>query len=247
MLMTSILGGFPLITIRRPEARNALNVADKQDLIRQLHDAAASGARCIILTGDGDQAFCAGTDVKEMSRFAPVDATRMLTVERDVCDAIISLDVPVIAAINGVAAGAGCVLAYSVDISVAADDARFGQPEVKHGVPAGLHVALLPQVVGLARARKMLLTAEFISAEEAVSCGLINESVPREKLMDRVLEIANRIASLPEQAIRLQKRANEAYVRQPLDAAIDSTIYMGASAFTSDVPRESIRSWVEGH
>lgn len=245
MLKLTRQGNADVITICRPEARNALRIADKMRLIELLKEAEQSPTRAVILTGEGELAFCAGTDVKEMSTFTVGDGIGMLTVERDVCDVIISLDKPVISAINGTAAGAGTVMVYSSDIAVADEHAKIGQPEVKHGAPAGLHVALLPHVVGLMRARKMLYTAEFLSAEEAQQIGLINEVVGSSRALERALEIADQIAELPEQAIRLQKKAIESYIRQPVDAAVNSTLYMVASAFQTDVPKQVIGKWVE--
>ncbi|WP_214106262.1 enoyl-CoA hydratase/isomerase family protein [Acrocarpospora catenulata] len=244
MLELTRQGQADVITIRRPEARNALRIADKARLIELLKEADESDSRAIILTGEGDKAYCAGTDVKEMSTFTVADGLGMLTVERDVCDVMIGLDKPIISALNGTAAGAGCVMVYCSDIAIAAEHALIGQPEVKHGAPAGLHVALLPRVVGLARARTMLYTAEFLTAHEAKEIGLISEVVAADRLMDRAFELVERIAALPEQAIRLQKRAIEAYIREPVDAAINSTLYMVATAFQSDVPKQVIGQWV---
>lgn len=237
-------GAAEIITIRRPEARNALRIADKARLIDLLREADETDSRAVILTGEGELAFCAGTDVKEMSGFTVADGIQMLTIERDVCDVMISMSKPVIAALNGTAAGAGCVMVYAADYSIAAEHALIGQPEVKHGAPAGLHVAMLPGVVGLTRAKGMLYLAEFLSAVDAERMGLVNEVVPAAVLMERAHQVVERISSLPEQAIRLQKRAIEAYLREPMDAAINSTLYMVASAFQTDIPRQVISRWL---
>jgi enoyl-CoA hydratase len=233
------------VTIDRPEARNALRTEDKQALADTLLQLGEEGTRAIVVTGAGDRAFCAGTDIKQMAGFTVPDGVAMLQTEARMFDAVLRVPVPVIAAVNGVAFGAGCVLAYCCDLAVAATSARFGQPEVRNGVPAPVQAALLPQVVGLGRARWLLYTGEVLDAEAALRAGLIGEVVPDERLLDRALELGRYLAAQPPVGVGLQKRIIGSWIRDPFDAAVDSSVYVAAASFASGEPAEAIRRFLE--
>lgn len=233
------------ITIDRPDARNALRREDKLRLAETLFQLAEDGARAIIITGSGDRAFCAGTDIKEMSDFTVSDGIAMLQAEARMYDAVMQVPIPVIAEVNGVALGAGCVLAYCCDLAIGATTAAFGQPEVRNGVPAPLQAALLPRIIGLGRTRWLLYTGEVIDADAALREGLIGEVVDRSVLPDRAMEIAHRIGQLPRNGVALQKRIVDSWIRDPFEAAVSSSVYVAASAFESDEPQIAIRRFLK--
>lgn len=233
------------ITIDRPDARNALRQKDKLHLAETLFQLAEDGARAIVITGSGDRAFCAGTDIKEMSDFTVSDGIAMLQAEAKMYDAVMRVPVPVIAAVNGVALGAGCVLTYCCDLAISATTATFGQPEVRNGVPAPVQAALLPRIIGLGRTRWLLYTSEVMDADSALRGGLIGEVVDHSVLLDRAMEIAHRISRLPRNGVALQKRIVDSWIRDPFEAAVSSSVYVAASAFESDEPREAIRRFLK--
>jgi enoyl-CoA hydratase/carnithine racemase len=241
----SVADDVACVTIDRPEVRNALRTEDKQRLAETLLGLGDDGARAIVVTGAGDQAFCAGTDIKEMADFTVTDGIAMLKAEAHLFDAVLRVPVPVIAAVNGVAFGAGCVLAYCCDLTVAANSARFGQPEVRNGVPAPVQAALLPQVVGLGRARWLLYTGEVLDAEAALRAGLVGEVIADEGLQDRALELARHVAAQPPVGVGLQKHIVGSWIREPFDAAVASSVYVAATSFASGEPAEAIRRFLE--
>ena len=200
------LPGVALVTLDRPESLNALSF----DLLDALADAldaldADPTCRAIVLTGSG-RAFAAGADIVEL---APQTYASLRDGHRfDVWDRLAGVGLPVIAAVRGVALGGGCELAMTCDMIVAAEDARFGQPEIRLGVmPGAGGTQRLTRAIGKARAMEMILTGEPIDARLALSLGLVNRVVPSEATVDAALELAARIAAMPPLAVRAAKAA----------------------------------------
>ena len=183
-----------LIKLNRPDALNALNAQLMKELVSALEAADANEkARCIVLTGS-DKAFAAGADVKMMSdkKFVEVFASDFFGREPD---AIGRLRKPVIAAVAGYALGGGCELAMMCDFIIAADTAKFGQPEVNLGVMAGLGGSQrLTRFIGKSKAMDMNLTGRFMDADEAERAGLVSRVVPAKKLMEEAMNAAHKIA-----------------------------------------------------
>jgi enoyl-CoA hydratase/carnithine racemase len=238
-------GDVGLVTLNRPEARNALRRADKLLVADTLRRVAGEGVGAIVLTGTGDRAFCAGTDIKEMADLSPDEGAAMLEAEAEMFDAVMTIPVPVIAAVNGAALGAGCVLTYCCDLAIAAQGAIFGQPEVRNGVPAPVQAALLPRVAGVGRARWLLYTGDTLSASWARDWGLVGEVVDSSHLMDRALEIGDRLAGLPRQGMALQKRIVDSWIRVPFDESVRGSVRVAAAAFESGEHREAIKRFLE--
>ncbi|WP_413718962.1 enoyl-CoA hydratase [Silicimonas sp. MF1-12-2] len=182
------------IRLNRPDALNALNA----ELLTELADAVqeASGndkVRCIVLTGS-EKAFAAGADISEMAEksFVEVFASDMFAAEIEV---IQNCRKPIIAAVSGYALGGGCELAMICDFIIAADTAKFGQPEINLGVVAGIGgTQRLTRAVGKAKSMEMHLTGRFMDAEEAERAGLVSRVVPAKKLMEEAMAAANKIA-----------------------------------------------------
>ncbi|TAM88676.1 enoyl-CoA hydratase/isomerase family protein [bacterium] len=234
-----------IIEIHRPEASNALRRQDKLDFIDLLAREASGSARAIVITGSGTRAFCAGTDIKEMATFSPQESLAMLAVEERMYEAVMSAPVPVIAAVQGVALGAGCVLVSCCDLVVAGESAKFGQPEVRNGAPAPLHVALLPRIIGLNRARWMLYTCQSIDAATAREVGLVSEVVSDGRVLSRAKDLALEIARFPRGSLALQKQIIDSWIRDSFDTAVRRSAYIGGSAFSSDEPRQAITTFLE--
>lgn len=190
-----------VLRINRPEARNALNTALREQLTERLGALGRNeNVRCIVITGD-EKAFMAGADLKEMLPKGTAEITRMNV--RRMWGVIADLPKPLIAAVNGVALGGGCELAMHADIIIAGEGAQFAQPEVRVGImPGGGGTQRLLRAVGKFKTMKMVLTGQPVSGREAYDMGLASEVVADEEVLPRALELAETIAALPPLAVR---------------------------------------------
>lgn len=210
-----------LVTFDRQDALNALNFA----LIAELTDALEHldrdpACRCIVLTGAGDRAFAAGADIKELARQTPTS----LTVDDEFhrWERIKRIRKPIIAAVRGVALGGGCELAMACDMIVAAEDAKFGQPEIRLGVmPGAGGTQRLTRAIGKAKAMELVLTGDNIGAREAEARGLVTRVVPAEATLETALELASRIAALPPIAVVAAKEAVNRAEELSLEAGLE--------------------------
>ena len=207
VLLIERRGPVLVLRVNRPDKRNAINFAVKQALTSALDQAAADDrVRCIVLTGAGEQSFCAGADLKAISRGEDIfPAENRHWGFAGMMQHYVS--VPVIAAVNGTALGGGCEIALASDLVVAADHAIFGLPEVKRGLVAAAGGAFrLPEQLPHRVAMEMMLTGEPISAERALELHLINRVVPADQLLDAALELAEVIAANAPLAVQGSKR-----------------------------------------
>ncbi|MCL6692763.1 enoyl-CoA hydratase [Pseudomonas sp. R3.Fl] len=211
--------GVAVVRIDRPEARNALNAAVRQQLAEHFRALADdSQVRAIVLTG-GEQCFVAGADIREFAQASPIEMYRRHT--ELLWDAIGRCPKPVIAAVNGFALGGGCELAMHCDIIVAGESARFGQPEVKLGLmPGAGGTQRLIRAVGKFQAMRMALTGCLVKAPEALAMGMVSEVVGDAQTLPRALELAAEIAALPPLAVAQIKEVMLAGADLPLDSAL---------------------------
>src|ERR1700692_370180 len=188
-------GPIAYVTLNRPKVLNALNKKTWEDLKAAFEDAQDDAAvRGVILTGTGDKAFIAGADINELAQISAVEAEKSSTFGQGVLNLIENLGKPVIAAVNGFALGGGCETAMACTIRIAAENAKFGQPEVKLGLPpGGGGTQRLPRLVGKGRALQLILSAETINAAEAHRIGLVNEVVPAADLIPRAEALLKQI------------------------------------------------------
>jgi enoyl-CoA hydratase len=201
------LAGVALVTIDRPEAMNALSFDLLDALATELESLDADPtARAVVITGSGSRAFAAGADIRELASQSSAslrDGGRF-----GAWDRLWAVGLPLIAAVRGFALGGGCELAMSCDMIVAADDATFGQPEIRLGVmPGAGGTQRLTRAIGKARAMELILTGRSIGAVQAEAAGLVTMVVPAEATVDAALELAGRIAALPPMAVRAAKTA----------------------------------------
>src|SRR5271155_3071006 len=201
--------GIAYVTVSRPTVLNALNTPTWADIRTAFEDARDdTGVHGVILTGAGNKAFIAGADISELSKATALDAERASRFGQQVLDLIENLGKPVIAAVNGFALGGGCETAMACTIRIAADTAKFGQPEVTLGlVPGGGGTQRLPPLGGKGRALQLILSGEMIDAQEAHRIGLVNEVVPGAGLIPRAEAILKRIAANAPIAIKLALEA----------------------------------------
>jgi enoyl-CoA hydratase len=203
-------GPLAIITFNRPEVRNALSRALMEQLADALDQAESDeNVRVLIITGAGDKAFAAGADIKELQeRNTSTELGAVNRHRRGVLQRLDTLFKPTIAAINGFAVGGGCEIAASCTLRIAAETARFGQPEVNLGIIPGIGgTQRLTRLVGHARALELVLTGDLIDAQEAYRIGLVNKVVAAAELMPATKALALKIASKPPVAIRAAKDA----------------------------------------
>ena len=200
-------GKVGIVTLNRPKALNALNDAlmDELGVALKAFDADDS-IGCIVLTGS-ERAFAAGADIAAMAKYSFLDVYKGDYITRN-WETIRSVRKPVIAAVSGFALGGGCELAMMCDFIIAADNAKFGQPEIKIGViPGAGGTQRLPRAVGKAKAMDMALTGRMMDAQEAERAGLVSRVVPYDKLMDEALGAALQIADFSQIAVMAAKES----------------------------------------
>jgi len=237
--------GVALVTIDRPDARNALSFALLAELADTLERLDRDGrTRVAVLTGAGERAFAAGADIVELADQTP----ERLRAERqfEAWDRIWAIGMPLVAAVRGFALGGGCELAMSCDLIVAGDDAQFGQPEIRIGVmPGAGGTQRLTRAVGVARAMELVLTGRSMPAAEALAAGLVTSVVPAADTVPAALELAERIAAMPPLAVRAAKRSVLAAAELPLTAGLRAEREAFFDLFATDDQREGMRAFQE--
>jgi enoyl-CoA hydratase/carnithine racemase len=230
-------GAIAYVTVNRPKLLNALNTPTWQDLRTAFADAQNDPAvRGVILTGAGDKAFIAGADIGELAHVTAFEAEQSSRFGQGVLDLIESLGKPVVAAINGFALGGGCETAMACTIRIAVEHAKFGQPEVKLGLPpGGGGTQRLPRLVGKGRALQLILSGEMIDAQEAYRIGLINEIVPASDLIKRAEAILQQIGANAPIAVKFSLEAvNKGLETSQNEGLLLEASYFGLCAATED-------------
>ena len=245
-IRTETTGAVGLVVLDRPKVLNALNQALIDELGNALAGFDADDAIGAMVVTGSEKAFAAGADISEM---ADKDSMDMFTARHfEGWDRIEKVRKPVIAAVAGYALGGGCELAMACDIVIAADNARFGQPEIKLGVPPGLGgTQRLPRVAGKAKAMDMCLTARMMDADEAERSGLASRVVPLDRLLDEAMEAASVIASMSRPAVLMVKEAIDRAYETTLESGLDaerglfnmSFSHRGQARGHACVPREA--------
>lgn len=244
-LLVEISEGIGTITINRPQSLNALNSETLNELKSALeHLEKEVGA--VIITGSGDKAFVAGADISEMALFNPVEAMRYAKLGQDVMFKIENLKVPVLAAVNGYALGAGTELAMACDIRIASEKAVFGQPEVKLGVTPGFGgTQRLPRLVGKGRAAEIIFSGDNVDAAEAHRMGLVNKVVLPDKLMEETRALAKKIMSRGMVAVKLAKSMMNEGGRTNIRTGCEIEAKGFALCFSSEDQKEGMRAFME--
>lgn len=235
-----------LITINRPEVRNAMNPESWAELgvaVKKLNQ--NPDVRVIMITGAGDQAFVAGADISWIRDRKPLDIYGDVAVQ-DVLLDLYRSSRPVIAVVNGFALGGGCELMLACDLRIASDQAKMGQPEVNLGIlPAGGGTQQLTKLVGLPKAKELILTGDIIDAQEAHRIGLVNHVVPHEELMDRAYALARKIASKPPITVQMAKIALNESVTADLPAGLALEKSLQAVLFGTKDKQEGTMAFFE--
>jgi len=251
-------GNVAVITLNRPEAMNALTHKTHAELGEAIDEADQDDAiRVIVITGAG-RGFCSGDDVKTIflgGESSPEEAARRqrethlgyLQGKRMIggAQALLTINKPTIAAVNGAAVGYGCDTALLCDMRIASERARFGELFLRVGLIPDEAQIILPRLVGLAKAYELVLTTDIIDAEEALRIGLVNRVVPHEELMPAALELAARIASKPPISVRLAKEGIRRGLNIPVDEWKQWQSFAMSFCFGTEDHREGAQAFVE--
>ena len=232
-----------IIRLNRPDASNALNTQMGRDLVRYFEDAALDpkSLRCIVLTGTGDKAFCAGGDLRERRGMTDEAWTRQHVIFERMVRALIDCPVPIIGAVNGAAYGGGCEIAGACDFLYAAEGARFALTEVTLGImPGGGGTQTLPRAVGERRAKELILTGKAFSAQDALDWGIVNKLCAPEKLMEETLATAQTICDNAPISVRQAKLS----IHRGLQLSLRDGLALEIEAYNRMVPTEDRREGV---
>jgi enoyl-CoA hydratase len=245
-LLVERRGRVAIVTINRPDKRNALNIQTRAEGAAALEELREDeGIRVVVFTGAGDKAFIAGADIGEFAGRNAVTQRDVMT-GRSLFTAIDTFPKPVIAMINGYCLGGGCELALACDLRIASERASFGQPEINLGIiPGGGGTQRLTHLVGEGKAMELILTGEIIDAQTAYSYGLVNTVVAAAELEAKTLEIANRIAEKSPVALRMAKEAVKTASRSTLDEGLRREIDLFALCFSSEDKDEGVKAFLE--
>ena len=239
-------GNIGIVTMNRPEALNALNEQVLRDLDATLDAVEANDEiLVVVLTGAG-RSFVAGADIGQMKDFTSVQAKKFGAYGNGVFLKLENFPKPVIAAVNGFALGGGCELAMACDIRLASEKAKFGQPEVGLGITPGFGgTQRMPRICGTAHAMELILTADTINAQQALEIGLVSKVVAPDALMDTALELANKIASKAQVAIRAAKQAVRYGIQCDISTAATYEALAFATCFGTEDQKDAMKAFVE--
>ncbi|MFH1480683.1 MAG: enoyl-CoA hydratase-related protein [Pseudomonadota bacterium] len=240
--------GIAWMTINRPDKRNALNRATRLELVEALEDAQKDSAvRVLLLSGAGGKSFIAGSDLTELSTFTPLQLEEfMATIAQQFYTRFEQLEKPVIAMINGLCLGAGLELALACDIRIASDSSRFGQPEILLGIiPSGGGTQRLSRLVGIGKAKELVLTGKIIDSEEAFRIGLVNQITSPDKLREAVESIAEIMIKQSPLTLKWAKKALNTGQETSLSTGLAYEALVQCLLFTSQDRKEGMQAFFE--
>jgi enoyl-CoA hydratase len=234
------------LTINRPDKRNALNQATRDEILHALDSLEKSpDSRALIVTGAGDKAFIAGADIGEFEGRTALTQREAMKGLR-IFDAVEEFPKPVIAMINGFCLGGGLEFALACDLRIASDTAKLGQPEINLGIiPGGGGTQRLTRLIGEGKSMELILTGDSIAAAEAKTIGLVNDVVPAAELRSHVLALAGRIAEKSPIALRMAKEAVKTASRMNLREGLDRETDLFSLTFGSEDKEEGVRAFLE--
>jgi enoyl-CoA hydratase len=239
--------GIGVVCINRPQALNVLGGVVFYELHQVFNEISTdSEVKVVIITGSVDKAFAAGTDIIEMNSQSALEIRDFLAQVRKANDAIYNLGKPVIAAINGFALGGGLELAMVCDLRICSENAKFGQPEINLGIiPGGGGTQRLTRLVGMAKAKELLLTGEIIDAQAAFDIGLVNKVVPNGKLLNESKILARKLLGKGAVALRLAKTAINSGANMDLHSALDFEAECFTMCFSTEDRKEGMNAFIE--
>ncbi|MBM3570998.1 MAG: enoyl-CoA hydratase/isomerase family protein [Alphaproteobacteria bacterium] len=239
MVIDETVGAVRVLTLTRPERLNAIDMGARRQIVELLKSAGKDDAiRAVVLTGAGDRAFCAGQDLNESAALKPKDGPAWMATWRAYFAALSSFNKPLVAAINGVAAGGGFETALLCHVRLAQPAARLIMAEVDIGLPAIVGGFLLQAHLGVSRATEITLTGRTIHAEEARHMGLLSDIVPAADLRARAIEFGRALAAKPPNAMRLNLERFNALLRPGLAEAARASVRFQSEAVATGEPQK---------
>ncbi len=239
-------GNVAWITLNRPEVRNAMNNKMREELVEVLEEIRDDDeVHVVALTGAGDKAFCAGADISEFPKFSSADQIKR---HGRLQPALLlrGIPKPVVAVVNGLALGGGCELVLASDIAIASENARFGQPEIRIGViPGAGGTQVLPRLIGEKRAKELVFTGRFISAQEAYQFGLVNQVVPQEKLMEAAEDFIGTLLKQSPVILKFAKLAVNRALETTLSTGLASETDLFSLCFSTEDQKEGAKAFLE--
>ena len=233
------------LTLDNQARLNAIGTEMMEQLRQAARDLAADDSlRAVVLTGAGDRAFSAGADIHELSTITAKSARAFITRLHEAIAAIRDIPVPVIARINGYCLGGALELVAACDLRAASESAKFGMPEVRVGLPSVIEAALLPRLVGWGKAMELVLTGDMITAEAALSVGLVQRVAAPDELDDAVEQWLSSILAAGPLAVRAQKALCREWETLPLEQAIERGIDIFEEAYRTDEPRRMLSPYL---
>lgn len=246
-ILFEVSEGIATITINRPKALNALN----SDVMAELNDASLKcktdeAVKVVIITGAGEKSFVAGADISQMAELRPQQAMDFMEAGIETFRSFEVLPKPVIAAINGFALGGGVELAMSCDIRLASENARFGQPEILIGlIPGWGGTQRLARLVGMGRAKELIMAGGQIDAKRAYEIGLVNQVYPLDQLIPEARKLAKKMEGLPGFALKMAKHAINFGYDLSLDNAMRLETQCCSQCFSTDDQKEGMKAFLE--
>lgn len=246
-IIYSLEDGIATITFNRPKALNAMNA---QTMTELMHAATACKndphVKVLILTGAGQKAFVAGADISEMQDKNPVDALSFMELGHETLRLIETMPKPSIAVINGLALGGGTEISLACDVRMASENAAFGQPEILLGIiPGWGGTQRLPRIIGMGRAKELILSGGQISAERAFEIGLVNRVMPLDQLMPEAQKFARKLAALPGFALKMAKHSINFGYDLSLDNATRLEAQCVSQCFSTVDQKEGMKAFLE--
>lgn len=239
-------GSVAVMTLNRPERMNAVNQALRSALIAALKAAEADSAvRAVVLAGAGGKAFCAGQDLTESAAMQWQDLVPWLNAQRDMYQSVRDLNKPCVAAMNGVAAGAGFQVALCADVRIIAPSTRIGQPEVKAGLASIVGSYLMTLHVSHTHNIAMSLGGELITGERAYEIGLVTELADPDAVLDRAIEVAAGYAQLPATALRVSKQRFREMTQAGFDEAVLAGIRAQLECYANGDPQRAANAFLK--
>jgi len=235
-----------IITLNQPEKLNAWHKPMRDELIDALKNFESNqNIRAIILTAAGDRAFCAGQDLEEAKTFDPDRAEEWIEEWRVVYGLLLGLSKPIVAALNGVAAGSGFQVALLTDIRIGHPGVKMGQPEINSGIASITGPWIMKEMLGLSRTIELALTGRMMDAEECYRIGLIHRLVPQEELMREALDMARLLASKPPVAMRLTKQRFREVTEKGLEDVLEAAARIHREGYATGEPQAVMKKFLE--
>ena len=225
---------------------NLLGLEFFQSLSNGLDEVAAdANITTLVLRGAGERAFTAGVDLYEMRNLTPQTAEEFISTLHRAMRKMLTLPIPVIAAINGICLGGGLEMVLACDMRISSEDSIFGLPEVLAGVPSVIEASLLPKTIGLGRARRLIMTGESVTSQEALDMGLVDRVVPKNAVNAAALEAADKYQKISPKVLAAQKDIIVKWLELGDEQAAEYSIKAFALGFTTGHPREAMSAFLE--